>query len=85
MDSIYIPEISQYEPGVVEGGMVFTRDASTFDVRLSLVTVHPTELEDISKFNGYSATVLLHPKIDIRSFANAYSTTNRAGCQKSGR
>jgi hypothetical protein len=69
MESIYIPEISQYEPGVVEGGVEFTKDSNAYDVRVSIVTIHPTADEDISKFDGFSATVFLHPKIDILSFA----------------
>lgn len=69
MDSIYIPGISQIEPGVVEGGVEYKKDSNVYDVRVSIVTIHPTESEEISKFDGYSATVLLHPRIDIKSFA----------------
>jgi hypothetical protein len=69
MESIYIPEISQYEPGVVEGGVEYSKDANTYDVRVSIITVHPTDDVEISKFEGYSATVFLHPRIDIKSFA----------------
>jgi len=69
MESIYIPEISQYEPGVVEGGVEFKKDNNQYDVRVSIITIHPTADEEVSNFEGFSATVLLHPKIDIKSFA----------------
>ena len=70
MESIYIPEIVQYQPGVVEGGTIFNKDSSNFDLRVSLVTVHPTSQDEISCFNGFSATVLLHPKTNLKYFAH---------------
>lgn len=70
MESIYIPEISQYKPGFVEGGAVFTRDSASFDLRVSLVNVHPTPEQNLSRFDGYSATVLLHPKTNLKYFAH---------------
>ncbi len=70
MESIYIPDISQYKPGIVEGGALFTRDCCSFDLRVSLVTVHPASKEEIGRFDGYSATVLLHPKTDLKHFAH---------------
>ncbi len=70
MESIYIPEIIQYQPGVVEGGTIFSKDSSTFDLRVSLVTTHPTNKEDICLFSGFSATVLLHPKTNLKYFAH---------------
>lgn len=71
MESIYIPEIVQYQPGVVEGGTIFSKDSSKFDLRVSLVAVHPaSKEEEISRFNGFSATVLLHPKTNLKYFAH---------------
>lgn len=70
MESIYIPKITQYEPGLVEGGVSFNKDANKYDIRVSLVPVHPTPEDEVACFNDYSATVLLHPKTNIRQFAH---------------
>lgn len=70
MESIYIPKISQCMPGYIEGGAVFEKDSDLFDLRVSLVNVHPSGAKNVERFDGYSATVLLHPKTDLKRFAN---------------
>lgn len=70
MESIYIPEIKQCMPGLIEGGTVFQKDSDSFDLRVSLVSVHPAAEKNAECFDGYSATVLLHPKTDLKYFAN---------------
>lgn len=70
MESIYIPKIIQSMPGYIEGGTVFKKDSDFFDLRLSLVGVHPSDEKKVGCFDGYSATVLLHPKTDFKHFAN---------------
>ncbi len=70
MESIYIPKISQCMPGYIEGGAVFQKDSDSFDLRVSIVNVHPSTEKNVEFFDGYSATVLLHPKTDLKRFAN---------------
>ena len=57
-------------PGYIEGGTVFKKDSDSFDLRISLVGVHPSDEKKLGCFDGYSATVLLHPKTDFKYFAN---------------
>ena len=70
MESIYIPKIIQSMPGYIEGGTVFKKDSDSFDLRISLVAVHPSDEKKLGCFDGYSATVLLHPKTDFKYFAS---------------
>ncbi|MCQ2735862.1 MAG: phosphoribosyltransferase [bacterium] len=70
MESVYIPKIVQCMPGYIEGGTLFKKDSNLFDLRVSLVNAHPSTEKNVECFDGYSATVLLHPKTDLKRFAN---------------